>query len=214
LLWKFRFYLTRDKKALTKFLKCVIWTDPVESKLAIELLPLWVSIDVEDALELLSPQFEGLVDVRSFAVRQLERAGDDEIVLFLLQLVQAIKFEGGYGQSSGEGALVAFLIERGVSNPVLGNSLYWYLMVETEDKTYGKTYGKVVYQFLKVLIEVSIFLVLKRDVTMQTPEGINRRDNLRRQGELIATLSSLSKEYRLSKEPRPKKVSSSWCCLY
>lgn len=126
----------------------------MESKQAIELLPLWVSIDVEDVLELLSPQFEGLVDVRSFAVGQLKCAPDTEIVLFLLQLVQAIKFEGGYGQSTGEGALVSFLIERGVSNPVLGNSLYWYLMVETEDKTYGKTYGKVIYQFLKVLIEV------------------------------------------------------------
>lgn len=142
--------------ALTKFLKCVIWSDPVESKQAIELVPLWVSIDVEDSLELLSPQFEGLSDVRSFAVGQLRRAEDDEIMLFLLQLVQAIKFEAGGsdGGGGGDSSLVQFLIERGVRNPILGNSMYWYLMVETEDKTYGKTFGKVVYKFLKVLIEV------------------------------------------------------------
>jgi phosphatidylinositol 3-kinase len=126
----------------------------VESKQAIELLPLWVSIDVEDSLELLSPQFEGLSDVRTFAVGQLRRAEDDEIMLFLLQLVQAIKFEASEGIGGGDSSLVQFLIERGVRNPILGNSLYWYLMVETEDKTYGKTFGKVVYRFLKVLIEV------------------------------------------------------------
>ena len=123
-------------------------------------MPLWVSIDVEDSLELLSPQFEGLSDIRSFAVGQLRRADDDEIMLFLLQLVQAIKFEagGGDGDVGGGGgadsSLVQFLIERGVRNPILGNSMYWYLMAETEDKTYGKTFGKVVYKFLRVLIEV------------------------------------------------------------
>ncbi|KNC70551.1 hypothetical protein SARC_16919, partial [Sphaeroforma arctica JP610] len=30
LLWKFRFYLTRDKRALTFFLKCVDWSDDGE----------------------------------------------------------------------------------------------------------------------------------------------------------------------------------------
>jgi phosphatidylinositol 3-kinase len=152
LLWKFRYYLTRDKKALTKFLKCVIWSDPVEARQAIDLLSVWVSIDVEDALELLSPDFTDPT-VRTFGVSQLRRADDEELQLYLLQLVQAIKFERL--EQRQESSLVQFLIERGIANPMLGNSLYWYLMVETEDKVYGKTFGKVVYQFLKTLIEVS-----------------------------------------------------------
>ena len=154
LLWKFRYYLTRDKKALTKFLKCVIWSDPVEAKQAIDLLSAWVSIDVEDALELLSPDF---IDptVRSFGVSQLRRADDDELQLYLLQLVQALKFERL--EQRQESSLVQFLIERGIANPTLGNSLYWYLMVETEDKVYGKTFAKVVYQFLKILVEVAVY---------------------------------------------------------
>ena len=137
----------------------MIWSDPVESKQAIELLPLWVSIDVEDSLELLSPHFEGLSDVRSFAVGQLRRAEDEELMLFLLQLVQAIKFEAIAENNQADSSLVQFLIDRGVRNPILGNSLYWYLMVETEDKSYGKTFGKVVYKFLKVLIEVFILII-------------------------------------------------------
>lgn len=79
LLWKFRFYLTRDKRALTKFLKSVVWSDPGEAKQAVEtLLPMWSEIEMDDALELLGPA-EGFRDrrVRAYAVRQLERADDD-----------------------------------------------------------------------------------------------------------------------------------------
>ena len=82
-LWKFRFYLTREKKALTKFLKCVVWTDPIEAKQAVELLDMWIAIDVEDALELLSPDFVHK-KVREFAVNQLRRA--DNTVLYSLIL--------------------------------------------------------------------------------------------------------------------------------
>jgi phosphatidylinositol 3-kinase len=78
LIWKFRFYLIRDKRGLTKFLKSVTWRDPIEVKQAVEeLLPQWTELDMDDALELLGP---GTVDsrVRGFAVRQLSRA-DDEV---------------------------------------------------------------------------------------------------------------------------------------
>lgn len=78
LIWKFRFYLTREKRGLTKFLKSVTWRDPTEVKQAVEeLLPVWTEIDTDDALELLGP---GTVDsrVRAFAVKQLSRA-DDEV---------------------------------------------------------------------------------------------------------------------------------------
>lgn len=77
LIWKFRFYLARDKKGLTKFLKSVSWRDSSEVKQAVEeLLPMWTEIDTDDALELLGP---GIIDsrVRGFAVKQLSRADDD-----------------------------------------------------------------------------------------------------------------------------------------
>jgi phosphatidylinositol 3-kinase len=76
LLWKFRFYLTRDKRALTKFLKCVIWTDPTEVKQATELLSRWTEVDVDDALELLGPTFRNKA-VRAYAVERLRKADDD-----------------------------------------------------------------------------------------------------------------------------------------
>ncbi|KAJ3327007.1 Phosphatidylinositol (PI) 3-kinase [Blyttiomyces sp. JEL0837] len=192
LLWKFRFYLTRDKKALTKFLKCVDWQDLVEMKQAVDLLLVWVDIDVEDALELLGQSFEN-PQVRAYAVIQLRKADDDELQLYLLQLVQALKFEN-IGEKSGvhESPLADFLIDRSIKNPILGNYFYWYLMVECEDKQTGKMFAKVAYQFMSAMIEV--------------PEGFHRRDILRRQAELVALLAKISKDVRNMKESRPKRI--------
>ena len=77
LVWKFRFYLTNQKSALTKFLKCVNWDVTREARQAIELLRKWNPIDVADALELLSPQFKNPT-VRRYAVSRLKQA-DDEV---------------------------------------------------------------------------------------------------------------------------------------
>lgn len=57
LVWKFRFYLSSHEKALTKFLKCINWEIPGEVGQALKLLSQWKPMDVEDALELLSPSF-------------------------------------------------------------------------------------------------------------------------------------------------------------
>ncbi|KAK2567164.1 Phosphatidylinositol 3-kinase catalytic subunit type 3 [Acropora cervicornis] len=92
LVWQFRFYLTNQKKALTKFLKCVDWSQPQEAKQAIELLGKWNPMDVEDALELLSSQFTNRA-VRQYAVSRLKEANDEDLLLYLLQLVQALRYE-------------------------------------------------------------------------------------------------------------------------
>ncbi|KAH8100166.1 atypical/PIKK/PI3K protein kinase [Cristinia sonorae] len=205
LIWKFRFYLTRDRRGLTKFLKSVTWRDPSEVKQAVEeLLPQWTEIDIDDALELLGP---GTVDsrVRAFAVKQLNRADDDELLLYLLQLVQGLKFESTASDqrsarstssavSYDDSGLADFLIGRAVRNLILGNRFYWYLMVEValEDRVMAKMYGRVVYKFMGKILEVE--------------NGAERRDVMRRQGELIESLSKRAKELRMSKDPRPKKI--------
>nr|XP_007262933.1 phosphatidylinositol 3-kinase [Fomitiporia mediterranea MF3/22]EJD06669.1 phosphatidylinositol 3-kinase [Fomitiporia mediterranea MF3/22] len=205
LVWKFRFYLTRDKRGLTKFLKSVTWRDPSEVKQAVEvLLPQWTDIEVDDALELLGP---GTVDsrVRNFAVKQLSKADDDELLLYLVQLLQALKFENSASDqrslrlssnaiSQEDSGLADFLIERAVRNPVLGNRFHWYLMVEValEDKQVAKVYGKVWYKYMEKL--------------KKSDDGPARTDVLRRQGELIATLSKKAKDLKASKDQRPKKI--------
>uniref|UniRef100_A0AAA9THW9 Phosphatidylinositol 3-kinase catalytic subunit type 3 n=1 Tax=Bos taurus TaxID=9913 RepID=A0AAA9THW9_BOVIN len=118
LVWKFRYYLTNQEKALTKFLKCVNWDLPQEAKQALELLGRWKPMDVEDSLELLSSQYTNPT-VRRYAVARLRQADDEsrqscptlcdpidgsptgssvpgivqDLLMYLLQLVQALKYE-------------------------------------------------------------------------------------------------------------------------
>jgi phosphatidylinositol 3-kinase len=70
--------------------------------------------------------------------------------MYLLQLVQALKFE----EDRVDSPLSLFLIERGIENHVLGTLLYWYLMVECEDKCFSRKYAKIAYQYLSELLKV------------------------------------------------------------
>lgn len=92
LIWKYRFYLSNQKKALTKFVKCVNWKVAGEERQALEMLALWAPPDPEDALELLGPAFTHTA-VRRYAITRLNQAPDDDLMLYLLQLVQALKYE-------------------------------------------------------------------------------------------------------------------------
>ncbi|ELU04838.1 hypothetical protein CAPTEDRAFT_155274 [Capitella teleta] len=92
LIWKFRFYLSNQKKALPKFLRSVNWNMAHEEKQALELLTRWSPMNVEDSLELLAPSFTHPA-VRSYAVARLQQASDQDLMLYLLQLVQALRYE-------------------------------------------------------------------------------------------------------------------------
>ena len=201
LIWKFRHHLTRDKRALTKFIKSVAWHDQAEARQAVQILPKWTEIDVDDALELLGPSFDNAA-VRAYAVDRLRKADDEELLTYLLQLVQALKFEkislekdGGATQDS---SLASFLISRATNNFMLGNYLHWYLMVECDDrspnqaKDHRKLFAKVEYDFMTEL--------------MQVPGGPDRRKQLLRQGELITVLSKISKDLRFGRESRPRMI--------
>jgi phosphatidylinositol 3-kinase len=117
-------------------------------------------------------------------------------MLYLLQLVQALKF-GKTFPSSGEGGpekspLAEFLIYRSLYNPMLGNNFFWFLKVECEDKKYGGLYQSIMGHYMSVL--------------RQLPDGETRIDMINRQRALVAALSAISRELRATKETRPKKV--------
>ena len=73
-------------------MKCVNWKVAGEERQALEMLALWAPPDPEDALELLGPAFTHPA-VRRYAITRLNQAPDDDLMLYLLQLVQALKYE-------------------------------------------------------------------------------------------------------------------------
>jgi phosphatidylinositol 3-kinase len=103
--------------------------------------------------------------VRSYAIETLSNAPDEELRLYLLQLVQALKYEedvsGGFSGSLADGvstvptptsttrvsSLSSFLIDRASSNVELANYLFWYLRVELENRMYESRYREVFLAF-------------------------------------------------------------------
>lgn len=92
LIWKFRFHLSTDKKALVVFLRCINWETPSEVRQALNLLSVWSPVDGCDALALLTPDF-WQPELRRYAVERLQQSSDDMLQLYMLQLVQALKYE-------------------------------------------------------------------------------------------------------------------------
>ena len=104
LLWQYRFYLSANKKALAKFVKCVNWNSISEANQALESVHRWSPMDVEDALELLGPSFKH-PGVRRYAVNRMKSSPDNDLQLYLLQLVQALKYENFANKSKAEESL-------------------------------------------------------------------------------------------------------------
>jgi len=164
LLWRFRFSLVDNRRALPKFLEAVDWTVESEVVQTVELLDQWRKrspIEVTDALKLLGRNVAFQTSlVRSYAIDTLSKSSDEELRLYLLQLVQALKYEEDVsgGTSGGNeitheisrsksarvsSSLSTFLIERASRNIELANFLFSYLRVELDNPIYEVRYREV-----------------------------------------------------------------------
>ncbi|KAJ5562693.1 C2 calcium/lipid-binding domain CaLB [Penicillium sp. DV-2018c] len=182
--------LTAEEKDLS-----VNWRDVGEARQAAEMFPKWTEIDVDDALEILGPTFDNPA-VRSYAVESLRKADDEELLLYLLQLVQALKYDATPDNNPDaapqESSLAHFLISRAANNFKLGNYLHWYLMVEFDDAdaVQRRLFARVEYYFMLELEKIH-------------PE---HRKALLHQGEMVAVLSKIAKDVRFSRENRVGKI--------
>ncbi|UZJ53461.1 hypothetical protein CBS101457_002781 [Exobasidium rhododendri] len=233
LLWSFRFYLTRFEAGLTKFLKSVSWTDQGEAKQATEaLMPMWNEIGMDDALELLGPGFKD-GRVKAYAVKTLERADDEELLLYLLQLVQALKFDIDLpsvptatvtkkGQTSSKPSMTSMDhtyvpspssssgATTAVNNSFEEGGLANFLIRRAIKNA---ILGNNLYWYLEVECEDHKFGKMFRRIRSvyldrlgKSTQGAALRETFRRQNELLKVLSSRAKELRLSKDARPKKI--------
>ena len=154
LLWRYRYALFKENKALTKLLICVDWSDEHEVEQAIDLLAEWEkrsTIDINDALQLLSGHFTH-PKVRMAAAARIATADDTELLGYLLQLVQALRYEPGPAGSGVGGArggehgdaLLNMLVSRAAGNVEIANFLHWYIfcqqLVEAEHKGRARCY--------------------------------------------------------------------------
>jgi phosphatidylinositol-4,5-bisphosphate 3-kinase catalytic subunit alpha/beta/delta len=128
-IWERRFDCMRDQPdALPCLLYCVEWNNRDDVAEVTRILSKWPQnkMSVERTLELLDYAYADQA-VRRFAVECLKKIKDEDLQLYLLQLVQAIKHES-YLYCD----LVEFLLQRALNNQRIGHFLFWHLRSEIQ----------------------------------------------------------------------------------
>jgi len=143
-LWRNRNLLSHHPAALPKVLRSVDWSRREAVQRMHRLLRLWAVPSPLEALQLLDGQFPD-PKVRAYAVQCLEGLPDDDLVLYMLQLVQVLKNEPFH-----DSALARFLLRRSLLNPPLvGHIFFWYLQAETHQPHVRDRFGVLLDVYLK-----------------------------------------------------------------
>ena len=116
--------------------------------------------------------------VRSHAVTVLQQKDDDELMYYLLQLVQALRFE-----ASDLSRLARFLVARATSNPAFATFLHWYLFTEWEDPMFGA--------------RASCVHAALVDALMGSPRGEAVWEAIRRQTDMVSQLAYIIKDVKV-----------------
>lgn len=148
LLWKTRELLkVGEPRAVSKFLQSIPLTRHARLE-AYRVMYLW-NVDELDAatfLELLDAKFADPI-IRAWAVEKLEVLEDDDISDYLLQLIQALRYEPYL-----DCALTRFLLRRAVASPnLLGHYFFWYLKSELHNVETFERNGLLLEAFLRAL---------------------------------------------------------------
>lgn len=125
-IWKCHSYFPQTDATLFILLKSIDYSNPEQAQEIPKILESYQKLQPIDALQLLGASFPNIL-IRKFAIECLENLADHEILLYMLQLVQALKYEI-YDDSE----LARFLIRRGMKEPkFVGHALFWQLMSES-----------------------------------------------------------------------------------
>uniref|UniRef100_A0A3Q3T2Q8 Phosphatidylinositol 4,5-bisphosphate 3-kinase catalytic subunit gamma isoform n=1 Tax=Mastacembelus armatus TaxID=205130 RepID=A0A3Q3T2Q8_9TELE len=149
LLWHFRHECMRDPRAYPKLLGSVRWGKQEDVLITHHLLErsnAWDTsdLDVGLAMQLLDCHYSD-AQVRTMAVRKLETLEDDDVLRYLLQLVQAVKFEPYH-----DSALVRFLLKRALRSKRIGHFLFWFLRSEiSQSMHYQQRYAVLLEAYLR-----------------------------------------------------------------
>ncbi|XP_026010722.1 phosphatidylinositol 4,5-bisphosphate 3-kinase catalytic subunit gamma isoform isoform X2 [Astatotilapia calliptera] len=123
---RFREESVRYASSLPQYLRNVDWMNRNSVEDVHWLLGYWQpgELDVTVALELLSMDFADEF-IRRLAVKRLESLSNDDVLKYLLQLVQILKVEPYH-----DSFLARYLIQRALRSKRIGHFFFWYVRSE------------------------------------------------------------------------------------
>ncbi|EDQ90091.1 PI3K-CA alpha [Monosiga brevicollis MX1] len=135
LLRRYRDNFKENPAALSKCLRAVEWSNHEYVWDVEEMLSTWAAVRPEEALELLDSGFSDRA-IRSHAVQRLEPMEDDQLLEYLLQLVQVLKYE-----TYLDNDLSRFLLKRALQSQRVGHFFFWFLRSEIHNPECGVRFG-------------------------------------------------------------------------
>ena len=128
-IWNVRYNIVNRSDLLPAFVMSIRWDNAERVQELYDLLDIWSPPTPLEALQLLDRKFMD-PKVRAYAVHCIEELKDEELSLYMLQLVQQLKFENHV-----DSALSRLLLRRSLKNKrVIGHIFFWLLQSEVYNK--------------------------------------------------------------------------------
>ena len=218
LFWNYRYDLKNNQpRALTKIMNSVKWGNlKSENEFIKNILKQWKKIEISDILFMLSRKFsvnnlypntdiiinnnfEGMKELRKFAVKKLGEHSNEELNFILLQLVQAIRYED-ISVKKINSPLVSFLIKTCSKDTMLASSFYWFIECEADNDISSITNShknkNINLNNLKEIIKIYDLIrqEFNKNLSEQSPEIFELINNEKKfKNELVNISDSLTK---------------------
>ncbi|NXJ02771.1 P3C2G kinase, partial [Psophia crepitans] len=181
ILWFYRYYCNNQNCSLPLVLGSAPSWDRTTVSEMYAVLRRWRFSNPLEALGLLTFSFPDQ-DIRKTAVQQIENLSNDELLEYLPQLVQVLKFEW-----SLESPLVKLLLSRSLQSIQVAHQLYWLLK-----NAQNEVHFKIWYQKLLA--------------ALQFCAGKSLNNELSKEAKLIRILEDIAKKVKVASDPKRKEV--------
>ncbi|XP_056198012.1 phosphatidylinositol 3-kinase C2 domain-containing subunit gamma [Falco biarmicus] len=181
ILWFYRYYCNNQNCSLPLVLGSAPSWDRTTVSEMYAVLRRWRFSNPLEALGLLTFSFPDQ-DIRRTAVQQLENMSNDELLEYLPQLVQVVKFEW-----SLESPLVKLLLNRSLQSIQVAHQLYWLLKNAQNEVHFKSWYQKLL-------------------AALQFCAGKTLNTEFSKEGKLVRILEDIAKKVKAASDPEKKEV--------
>ncbi|NWX12707.1 P3C2G kinase, partial [Aegotheles bennettii] len=181
ILWFYRYYCNNENCSLPLVLGSAPSWDRTTISEMYAVLRRWRFSNPLEALGLLTFSFPDQ-DIRRTAVQQIENLSNDELLVYLPQLVQVLKFEW-----SLESPLVKLLLNRSLQSIQVAHQVYWLLK-----NAQNEVHFKIWYQKLLAALQFCAGKALNNEFS--------------KEGKLLRVLEDIAKKVKAASDPKRKEV--------